>query len=131
MKTLLWLGLIIGVSFLFYLDRSFVPDNIEELQKQANESTDLTVPKAFTTDGCTLSPNSFFGIELVDICIEHDMKYWAGGSKDERLSADLDLRDGVNSRVMLLGEIYYWGTRIGGHPIIPMPWRWGYGFDYW
>ena len=28
------------------------------------------------------------------------------------------------------GTIMYLGTRLGGHPIAPVGWRWGFGRDY-
>ena len=106
------------------------PENIEELRKIAESKARILPPKPFTTDGCTFFPDSFLCRDLSKICIEHDMQYWKGGMRDERIAADIKLREGVNRGLFPLGHIFYLAVRIFGHPKIPGPWRWGYGFDY-
>jgi len=130
MKKLFLLALVIGLIFLIKIDQSFQPENFEELQERAR-SVNSNVPKQFTTDGCSLFPNCLLGENLTEICIEHDLKYWAGGSEEERRQADLVLRDAVNEKIKFLGDVMYWKSRIGGHSLIPSPWRWGYGHGYW
>lgn len=81
----------------------------------------------FTTDGCSAWPDDGYR----HCCIAHDIKYWCGGSSEERRQADSDLRkcvredsSALNAGVILLG------VRVGGARLVPFPWRWGYGHDY-
>ncbi|MAG12483.1 hypothetical protein CL630_01590 [bacterium] len=120
-----------------YYDQKFEPENIEILRESANAraqqlhsgQADILPTKAFTTDGCSLWLNSLFNNDFTDICIEHDIKYWKGGSTEDRKVADTTLRKSVNSKMPFMGDIMYAGVRIFGHPLIPSPWRWGYGLD--
>ena len=84
-------------------------------------------PKRFTTDGCTLWPDSDWG----HCCVTHDIAYWCGGSAAQRADADRELglcltRNGDAG----MGSIMRLGTRLGGFSILPVPWRWGYGW-FW
>ena len=87
-----------------------------------------TVPSyAFTTDGCSMFPDDGW----LACCIEHDLAYWCGGSAVDRKRADLELRDCAGAAgYPFTGEMMYLGTRLGGHPAWPFPWRWGYGEDW-
>ena len=124
-------GLVLGlVFFVVYYDQQFEPKDIEGLRVVANSQTGVLPPRAFTTDGCSIWVNSFFGTDITDLCIEHDMKYWKGGSAQDREKADSVLRESVNERIPFMGDIMYLGIRVFAHPIVPAPWRWGYGFDY-
>ena len=87
----------------------------------------------FTTDGCTLFPDGISELKdlWLDCCKKHDYKYWMGGTKAERLKADLDLRNCVAA----VGQpkIAKWmlrGVRAGGTPYLPTSFRWGYGWRY-
>ena len=80
--------------------------------------------KPFVSDGCTFAPS--FGFD--HCCIEHDRAYWLGGTSEERKAADLAFRDCIHSAGHpILAGIYYWAVRIGGTPLLPTPWRWGFG----
>lgn len=81
----------------------------------------------FTTDGCSRWPDGSWTV----CCIVHDILYWCGGSAPEREDADRELMRCVNGRAPIMGDIVYAGVRIGGHPWLPTPWRWGYGWDQW
>jgi len=84
-------------------------------------------PRACHVDGCSLAPDFDFTL----CCDRHDVRYWPGGSKDERRHADLEFRQCVEAADHpLLAGIYYYGVRIGGSPYLPTPWRWGFGWDY-
>ena len=64
-------------------------------------------------------------------CAAHDAEYWRGGTRIERLRADRVLRICVRRRGRpLLAWIMFLAVRVGGHPLLPLPWRWGYGFQY-
>jgi len=89
--------------------------------------------RPFTTDGCSLAPNgtSEHKDMWLDCCTKHDYTYWMGGTKAERLKADLDLRNCVaavgqpkTAKWMLRG------VRAGGTPYLPTSFRWGYGWSY-
>lgn len=84
-------------------------------------------PHRFTTDGCSLWPDSGWQ----HCCIEHDIDYWCGGSAVDRCAADRRLRACVKSADHeTAGSLMYAGVRVGGHPWWPFPWRWGYGWDW-
>lgn len=81
----------------------------------------------FTTDGCS----RWLDNSWVACCIAHDIAYWCGGSEQDRQEADQELMRCVNNKAPVFGNIIYAGTRIGGAPWLPTPWRWGYGWDDW
>lgn len=87
-----------------------------------------TVPaRAFTTDGCSMFPDG----DWQQCCIAHDMDYWCGGSAEQRLRVDRNLQTCVRETGHpLVGSVMLFGSRLGGHPAWPFPWRWGYG-DPW
>lgn len=122
---------VVMVVILVWLDQKVEIENLGELQVRAEqEAGEFVPPREFTSDACSLFPNELFGKDIGSLCIEHDISYWAGGSALERKSADLKLRDDVNAILPVWGDIMYWGVRIGGHPILPLPWRWNYGYPY-
>ena len=115
-------------------DRTYITENIDEIQEHAKEmnGNKELPPRDFKTDGCTLWPDSILRYSWQDKCIEHDIRYWVGGSEEERLQADLKLRDDVNKVLPGMGNVIYLGVRLGGRslsPLIPWPWGWGYGWD--
>lgn len=88
----------------------------------------------FTTDGC--SGGIYRTIMRRDppwlgCCVEHDKVYWAGGTRAERKAADTELMCCVaRNGHPFVAFAMYCGVRIGGHPLLPLPWRWGYGWKY-
>lgn len=91
----------------------------------------------FTTDGCSGGMTAIWKILFNkvppwnDCCIEHDKQYWKGGTAEERKLADLHLACGVaQNGYPLWASIMYVAVRVGGHPFLPLPWRWGYGWKY-
>ncbi len=89
--------------------------------------------KPFTTDGCSEFPNGTPRQKdlWLKCCITHDKKYWAGGTYDERLQADRELR----SCVAAVGEpaiaaLMLAGVRVGGSPSLNTSFRWGYGWPF-
>ncbi len=96
--------------------------------QDSNSEKSLSQPDfIFTTDGCSRWPDN----DWVSCCISHDISYWCGGSEDERKEADRELMRCVNDKKEFMGDIIYLGVRLGGHPWLPTPWRWGYGWDIW
>ena len=89
--------------------------------------------KPFTSDGCSAFPDgTFHQNELwLNCCVAHDYAYWKGGTYDERKEAD----EALNKCVSDVGEpeiatIMLAGVRVGGSPIWPTKFRWGYGWPY-
>lgn len=64
-------------------------------------------------------------------CYNHDQSYWDGGDAEDRLQADNIFKQCVAD---ISGDIVansmYLGVRMGGHPILPLPWRWDFGIPY-
>jgi len=89
--------------------------------------------KPFTSDGCSAFPDGTFKQrELwLSCCTAHDHAYWKGGTYSNRLDADEDLQMCVNK----VGEpeialLMLAGVRVGGSPLWPTSFRWGYGWSY-
>lgn len=54
------------------------------------------IPKDFEDNGCTCAPNWLWSVGAVrNVCRAHDWLYELGGDAEDRLSADLMLRDGI------------------------------------
>jgi len=66
-----------------------------------------------------------------DLCVKHDKAYWAGGTAAQRSAADRALMAGVTLNGHPIIAFLMWcAVRIGGHPLIPTSWRWGYGWAW-
>lgn len=66
-----------------------------------------------------------------DDCVTHDYAYWQGGTAQQRQLADRNLLINVATRGYCLIAVLMWlAVRAGGHPLLPLSWRWGYGFKY-
>ncbi|NDV63480.1 hypothetical protein G0Q06_13525 [Puniceicoccales bacterium CK1056] len=88
----------------------------------------------FHSDGCSLFPDRSLISEedWCDCCFEHDIAYWMGGTKEERLAADIALRECILEKTgnTELAELMYLGVRAGGSPYFYNWYRWGYGWSY-
>jgi hypothetical protein len=62
----------------------------------------------------------------------HDLAYWRGGTADERVKADQELRSCVAaaSGNQKLANLMFGGVRAGGGPYFLTPYRWGYGWSF-
>jgi hypothetical protein len=85
----------------------------------------------FTTDGCSLFPDTDDDACWADCCVQHDREYWRGGTAAERERSDAALRECVAraGRPGLAGLMHA-GVRLGGLPLWPTWFRWGYGWGY-
>lgn len=99
---------------------------IDETPLQASRSLN-----AFVSDGCSLFPEGTKSqpTAWLQCCVEHDVKYWRGGTVDERQAADLNLQQCVSDRGFpKTAALMYLGVRIGGTAFAPTSFRWGYGW---
>jgi len=97
------------------------------------ESTSAQSLKPFESDGCSSFPDGTFHNQSLwyECCKAHDYAYWRGGTYDERLQADEDLRVCVAEQGQPeIAFIMLMGVRVGGVPWIPTEFRWGYGWSY-
>ena len=95
---------------------------------------DSTQLEEFTTDGCSLFPESLWMSDggLCSCCFEHDSAYWQGGSESKRYGADLKLQDCVLAKTgsEMLARVMFEGVHVGGSPYLYTWFRWGYGWEY-
>ncbi len=88
----------------------------------------------FSTDGCSLFPDrALVGkSDWCKCCLAHDLAYWRGGTAEERLKADRDLKVCVSEATgnTALADLMYAGVRAGGGPYYFTPYRWGYGWHF-
>jgi hypothetical protein len=84
-------------------------------------------PRPFRFDGCSWWPDG----DWRDCCQTHDYAYWCGGSAADRAAADERLRACVAEKQGdAFGRLMWLGVRVGGHPRVPLYFRWGYGHAY-
>lgn len=95
--------------------------------------------RPFTSDGCSLSPNSFFKADFTECCVEHDVAYWIGGTKEQKDKSDILLKACMQSKLKpkfnkeisaSVAQTYYLGVQAGGVNFMPNSFRWGYGWNY-
>ncbi len=91
---------------------------------------DKVILKNFTTDYCSEWPDGKLTDpkQWAECCFAHDMSYWLGGSKDDRVAADKQLKQCVKEASdSLNGFLMYLGVRMGGRPG-NAAYAWGYGW---
>ncbi|PKI17835.1 hypothetical protein [Colwellia sp. 12G3] len=89
--------------------------------------------KPFTSDGCSSFPDGTFTQQelWLNCCTAHDYAYWQGGTYDERLIADKALQQCVAKVGQPeIAALMLAGVRVGGTPLFPTTFRWGYGWSY-
>jgi len=90
--------------------------------------------REFSSDGCSLFPDGTSRDPNLwcECCYQHDIAYWRGGSQEERLLADEQLRACVKAKTgdAVLAQTMFVGVRGGGTPVFPTGYRWGYGWNY-
>jgi len=88
----------------------------------------------FRSDGCSLFPDRsvLTRQDWCECCFEHDLAYWRGGTEEDRLLADLELRRCVLEKTgdEHLADLMFEGVRFGGSPYFYNWYRWGYGWSY-
>lgn len=84
--------------------------------------------REFKSNGCSLFPDG----EYFGCCYVHDFAYWAGGTFDERRTADRLMRNCImdvskgKSRALFMWSM----ARIFGFPDLPTGFRWGHGWPF-
>jgi len=64
-------------------------------------------------------------------CLEHDIAYWLGGSRTDRLRADEALHECLNKYDLPVSAFLVKKTvRVTGSAYLPFPFRWGYGWPF-
>lgn len=89
--------------------------------------------KPFTSDGCSAFPDGTFRQRQLwlQCCIQHDRAYWVGGTYEERVKADEELKRCVAEvGEPEIAQMMLAGVRVGGTPYLPTTFRWGYGWPY-
>lgn len=87
----------------------------------------------FSSDGCSrwpdgtvLKPNAW-----LECCYKHDRVYWLGGTYQQRLNSDKELKSCVKKNFAnFMGILMYMGVRVGGRPNYDTSYKWGYGWKY-
>ncbi len=100
----------------------------------ANGGATASDLRDFASDGCSLFPEGDLGRPTLwcDCCLAHDIAYWQGGTEEQRRHADEALQACVLARTgsRTLADLMYQGVRVGGYPLFPTWYRWGYGWAY-
>jgi hypothetical protein len=86
----------------------------------------------FETDGCTMFVNGT--IDRPDLwkhcCVEHDLRYWFGGSQADIDKTDLRLKSCVEKVASVTwGTLIYNGVRAGHYSPIKNKSQWGWGWN--
>ncbi|HAX18562.1 MAG TPA: hypothetical protein DCY00_08240 [Actinobacteria bacterium] len=105
-------------------------DKLDRISSEIYSEIDLPKPlplKNFKSDGCSCFPDG----NWIECCIKHDIYYWMGGTRQERLEADRELRKCVSEKgYKITGFLMYYGVRAGGVWWLPTSFRWGFGWEY-
>ena len=85
------------------------------------------IKKAFTSDHCSVVPD----YDHAACCVRHDWLYWQGGDRRARKMADRAFYRCLRATTKRRLAFRRWlGIRFGGIGILPVPWRWGYGWRW-
>lgn len=88
--------------------------------------------KNFETDYCTMfldGPTNQPGL-WKHCCLEHDLRYWFGGSERDMDRSDLKLMSCVTKAAgENWGKLIYYGVRTGHHSPIKNKYQWSWGWE--
>jgi hypothetical protein len=87
--------------------------------------------KPFFTDGCTLFVDGPPGKPELwrHCCVEHDVRYWFGGSEKDLDKTDMKLKSCVNKVAgPVWAEVIYQGVRLGHKSPIKNKTHWSWGW---
>lgn len=97
-----------------------------------NNLAEPLILKEFSSDYCSEWPDGRIDDPKLwaTCCFAHDLSYWIGGTEQDRLASDKELKVCVrNSSDSLNGFLMYTGVRIGGDPG-EASYAWGYGWTH-
>lgn len=98
--------------------------NTGHLPGQTAGHSQVTSRALLVSDGCTWFPEGAWHA----CCVQHDERYFIGGSLRQKLDADRSLAACVSrAGHPLVGSLMFLGTQLGGIPWLPTPFRWGFG----
>jgi len=89
--------------------------------------------RPFASDACSAFPDGTPSQQTLWLhcCMEHDIAYWAGGTRRQRHAADAALKQCVAATgEPAIANLMLAGVRVGGTPYLPTSFRWGYGWPY-
>ena len=88
--------------------------------------------KKFETDGCSMWIDKLRitgDSDWTHCCIQHDIRYFGGGTSTERLAADEELQLCIeDTGAVKMAKVMFDGVRMGGAPQSITYYRWGYGW---
>lgn len=99
-------------------------DIVAKLDKLDSADYDI-----FVSDGCSMWPDEWraFKVDLSCACFWHDIRYYLGGTNDERLEADRELFSDVFAVAgVFMAQTMFNGVRSGGW-VPGTGFHWGYG----
>ncbi|MBY0515635.1 MAG: hypothetical protein K2P81_01915 [Bacteriovoracaceae bacterium] len=78
--------------------------------------------RTFATDGCTMAPDGTVYRRGLwhECCVAHDLRFWGGGTKEERILADKSLKQCVTDKAgVVIANLFFAGVRAGS----ASPWK--------
>lgn len=78
-------------------------------------------------------------LSFTECCVEHDVAYWLGGTKEQKDKSDMQLKACMQNKLnpkfnkeisVSVAQTYYLGVQAGGVNFMPNSFRWGYGWNY-
>ncbi|WP_372651854.1 FAD-binding oxidoreductase [Halobacteriovorax sp.] len=111
---------------------AILPTSRNDIKKELQRPLSKQL-NSFTSDGCSKWPDGTRERPNAWLicCFNHDKAYWMGGTKEEKLSADNQLKSCVEKNFSApMGILMYLGVSVGGIPDYKTDYRWGYGWNY-
>lgn len=99
------------------------------------QSPSEKILRPFNSDGCSTAPD---GVPLTknkniwtECCIQHDLKYWVGGTAEDARLADSNLRQCIKDKnYPITAAVFETFVKLLGGPNSDRSYRWGYGWNY-
>lgn len=97
-----------------------------------NSEPEFATLKEFETDGCTLfieGPTSKPDL-WAHCCFEHDLRYWFGGTEEDKKHSDRELKACVKEVAgNFWANIIYSGVRVGHLSPVKFKYVWSWGWE--
>ena len=138
-KSIRYGGVLISLLILAgMVDQFLAPETTSTMRERAQSYAEETIGEQprnqFEFDGCTLWPDQVFGSNFSGACLEHDIRYWVGGTEQMRKEADLALVESIGHTGTFgefLAPIMYVGVRTFGDSALTklVGANWGFGYN--